>query len=418
MPSGGTVTLDLQSLFDPLCHPGLPAGCANPGGHLVHRADNSSYPYFSHCPHSSSDCGQCFTDKTCSCDVVTHCCKPNGHPIPPSPPGPPQPPPPPAPTIGPFGQGQACGSAGSGCAGTFKKDLNFERLFPVGLPHWQALAAANVTVFRGNTTRRNESGIADTAVIVSRAVPSSLTLTVGAVERFMATIVTTVAMPAGYDPVAAALSEYQAAAADGSGLLLAHTAAWGTVWGQGGIEVLPLKTAGEGERAGSGAGWTESGSRALDIQSHLRSSFYYLISSIRADWPHGAINPGGLASDNYDTVFFDMEFYMVTHPAKLCLFRPMRHLWLDPVTLGDRTAALFSPLPLVTTPCRILCQHHGHSDGLCVAGAGGALVLASARPSDDRVPFRRSGRRGEAGCGLRLQGCTVRQQNRTFPFFS
>ena len=25
---------------------------------------------------------------------------------------------------------------------------------------------------------------------------------------------------------------------------------------------------------------------------------------------HGALNPGGLASDNYDTVFFDMEFYM------------------------------------------------------------------------------------------------------------
>jgi hypothetical protein len=42
--------------------------------------------------------------------------------------------------------------------------------------------------------------------------------------------------------------------------------------------------------------------RARDIQGHLHSSFYYLISSIRADWPHGALNPGGLASDNYDTV--------------------------------------------------------------------------------------------------------------------
>ena len=30
---------------------------------------------------------------------------------------------------------------------------------------------------------------------------------------------------------------------------------------------------------------------------------------------HGALNPGGLASDNYDTVFFDMEFYM--EPALL-----------------------------------------------------------------------------------------------------
>ena len=41
--------------------------------------------------------------------------------------------------------------------------------------------------------------------------------------------------------------------------------------------------------------------RAADIQSHLWSSFYYMLSSIRADWPHGALNPGGLASDNYDT---------------------------------------------------------------------------------------------------------------------
>jgi trehalose/maltose hydrolase-like predicted phosphorylase len=114
------------------------------------------------------------------------------------------------------------------------------------------------------------------------------------VADFAEQVTTTVAMSSGYDPVHAAVEEYEAAAGNESSLLATHTAAWGEIWGDGSIEVL-------------GVADDDSG-RALDIQSHLHSSFYYLISSIRSDWPHGALNPGGLASDNYDTVFFDMEF--------------------------------------------------------------------------------------------------------------
>jgi hypothetical protein len=231
------------------------------------------------------------------------------HTGPPLPPLPPPPPPPPPPTVGPFGQGHACGTAGSGCAGSFKKDLDFERLFPAALTLDAVLAAAaNVTVFRGNTTRKNESGLTDTAVIVSRAVPASLTLRAGTVERFMATVTTTVAMPAGYDPAGAALREYSSATAAAATLLATHSAAWGALWVAGSIEVEPADPP---DRSG----------RALDIQSHLYSSFYYLLSSIREDWPHGALNPGGLASDNYDTVFFDMEFYM--EPALLWFWPPL-----------------------------------------------------------------------------------------------
>jgi hypothetical protein len=79
------------------------------------------------------------------------------------------------------------------------------------------------------------------------------------------------------------------------------------VWAAGGIEVLGVSEDVTG--------------RALDLQSHIRSSFYYLVSSIRADWAYGALNPGGLASDNYDTVFFDMEFYM--QPALLWFWPPL-----------------------------------------------------------------------------------------------
>jgi hypothetical protein len=214
-----------------------------------------------------------------------------------------------------FGSGAPCGTAGDGCAGRFNRDIIFERV-----PN--AERRQGVSVFMGNTTRTNESGARDTAVIVSRIVPSSLLLKKGVIERFMATVTTTVAMEPGYDVVAAAVAEYDDAvgASIAPQLLATHTAAWAQIWANGTIEVLPTTppqpdTASTlqpdaGDDGVERGGATESGQRALDIQSHLYSSFYYLISSIRADWPHGALNPGGLASDNYDTVFFDMEFYM------------------------------------------------------------------------------------------------------------
>ena len=81
----------------------------------------------------------------------------------------------------------------------------------------------------------------DTAVIVSRVVPSVLTLRAGVIERFMATVTTTVAMPNGYDPVTDAVAEYEAAQGNASDLLATHAAAWGGIWADGSIEVLPAK---------------------------------------------------------------------------------------------------------------------------------------------------------------------------------
>jgi hypothetical protein len=97
----------------------------------------------------------------------------------------------------------------------------------------------------------NESGIKDTAVIVSRAVPSSLVLRAGKanIERFIAAVTTTVAMPASYDPVQRAITEYTAAAsvANASKLLATHVSAWSDVWGVGGIEVLGVSEDDTGE---------------------------------------------------------------------------------------------------------------------------------------------------------------------------
>ena len=103
--------------------------------------------------------------------------------------------------FGSFGAGAPCGTAGKGCAGSFKQDLYFERLPtppavyepvpppppPIGSgrgagPASRAAGSGGsgngevVTVFRGNTTRANETGQRDSAVIVSRAVPATLVL--------------------------------------------------------------------------------------------------------------------------------------------------------------------------------------------------------------------------------------------------
>jgi hypothetical protein len=255
-----------------------------------------------------------------------------------------------------FGQGQACGTTGNGCAGSFKRDVVFERLngFDVeSLP-------SGVTVFRGNTTRKNESGIADTAVIVSRTVPSTLVLSADKVERLLAVVTTTVAMPSSYDPVAAAITEYHAADGNASGLLCTHVQAWKSIWDGGSIEVV-------------GVAEDETG-RALDIQSHLRSSFYYLISSIREDWPHGALNPGGLASDNYDTVFFDMEFYM--EPALLWFWTPlaraMTEFRFEGLAAAEKQAEVFGYKGAQFPWCTV---SFGRSSGCCDGKGGFELCL-------------------------------------------
>jgi hypothetical protein len=261
-----------------------------------------------------------------------------------------------APEGGGFGQGQACGTTGNGCAGSFNRDVVFERLngsIVSSLP-------PDVTVFRGNTTRTNESGVADTAVIVSRTVPSTLVLRPGKVERFLAVVTTTVAMPASYDPVAAAIAEYHSAVENAATLLPTHVQAWKSIWDSGSIEVLGVSE--------------DTSGRALDIQSHLHSSFYYLISSIREDWPHGAMNPGGLASDNYDTVFFDMEFYM--EPALLWFWAPlaraMTQFRFEGLAAAEKQAEVFGYKGAQFPWCTV---SFGRSSGCCDGKGGFELCL-------------------------------------------
>eukprot|EP01051_Picozoa_sp_SAG22_P000864 SAG22_NODE_28_length_28728_cov_19.603619_7_plen_1070_part_00 len=75
--------------------------CPNPGNKTAHSGSRS-YPYFYCCPTGhSSDCGRCYSDRACHCNITSRCCVPGGGGAPPGPGPPPPPPPAPAPPARP-----------------------------------------------------------------------------------------------------------------------------------------------------------------------------------------------------------------------------------------------------------------------------------------------------------------------------
>jgi trehalose/maltose hydrolase-like predicted phosphorylase len=91
------------------------------------------------------------------------------------------------------------------------------------------------------------------------------------------------------DPKEAAERAATAALQAPGGLRAAHEAAWKARWDQGRVEVRGN----------------------LGLAQAVNSSWYYLLSSVRADWPLG-MSPGGLASNGYSGhTFWDQEFWMV-----------------------------------------------------------------------------------------------------------
>ena len=101
----------------------------------------------------------------------------------------------------------------------------------------------------------------------------------------------------GGNLTAAAVAEYtalKAMPASSSMLLDEHIAAWHTLTKRR-IEV----------------GGALTSPRAWQLQGHFWSSYYFLMSSIRADWSLGGLSPGGLSSQNYEgAVFMDQELYV------------------------------------------------------------------------------------------------------------
>eukprot|EP00039_Didymoeca_costata_P003338 m.66968 g.66968 ORF g.66968 m.66968 type:complete len:964 (+) comp11849_c0_seq1:166-3057(+) len=276
--SSESVDLQINSLFSLGCKNPLENGtCTNPGGKMVHRPDGSSYPYYGLKCIQDSDCGSCFVDGTCACGASlngTTCCLPrNGSCSPPS-------------------------SAGSGCAGGFTTDFTWTEIATQG----------QYSMFQANTSRVNDNGRHEAVAIVTDNIPKTITIHEGETLQYIAAVSTSVGFgsqstltPDAMAVVNDAKGHYMDAKSNSSSLLQEHSTEWQTITTRG----VFVKG---------------SGQRAYDIQSHLATSFYYLISSIREDWTYGGMSPGGLATQNYQgAVFMDQEFYsagglLLLHP--------------------------------------------------------------------------------------------------------
>ena len=239
--------------------------CPNPGNRTVTRPDGTTYPYFTSCTTHDTDCGKCYLDHACHCNFATHCCDKGAAPSP-------------VPVVG------------SGCAGTFvTTDVEWTA----------AITNATLLAHAGVIAKANEDGDHPTVAIVVDNVPSKLTLSAAAGETtlvmFLAVVVASVGMEAGFNATAIALAEHASTRAIGAAQLAKeHTAAWAEL-----------------TRPHIVVGGVTNTLRAWRLQTHFCSSYYFLLSTIRADWSMGGMSPGGLASQNYEgAVFMDQEMYM------------------------------------------------------------------------------------------------------------
>ena len=311
---GKALALNLSTLYDfdqqPQPQDGLrtaAAPCPNPGGKRVERPDGTSYPYFGMPCRTGqdSDCGECWTDNRC-----LKCCQPHAGPS----------------------------TAGNGCAGSFVTTDVVWSANASGL----AARGSLLLIHQGTIAQPNDDGNSPTVAIVVDAVPASVTLSRGtrASVRFVAVVVASVGMPSGFNVTAAAFDEHLAVeSVETAALMREHVGAWAELMTSR-IEV----------------GGTSTSERAWQIQTHFSSSYYYLLSTIRADWSLGGFSPGGLASQNYEgAVFMDQEFcapaYLDPTPSGLfSLALPTAAVPLA-TSLEPMTSGLFSlALPTAAVP--------------------------------------------------------------------
>jgi len=132
--------------------------------------------------------------------------------------------------------------------------------------------------------------------ITTTNVPSSITVPAGKVvtNTFITSIVTNMESPNEY--LESSMDIYkQSMMQQPSTLLNTHIQAWDQIW-EARIEV-----------GGN-----------LELAQAINSSMFYMLQSIRSDWPHG-LSPGGLASNGYHGhSFWDTETWM--YPPILVLY--------------------------------------------------------------------------------------------------
>jgi hypothetical protein len=160
---------------------------------------------------------------------------------------------------------------------------------------------AQVLVNTGTVAKENDDGIRPQVAIVADYVPVLATLgNVGDVLRFMAVTVTSVGLAEGNNVTKLAMAEFTALKKEYSGqsrakLVEEHVAAWAALT-EPRVQV--------GDVTSSYYAWT--------VQTQFWSSYYSLLSSIRAGWSFAGLTPSGLSTDMYNGMVIspDEEIYM------------------------------------------------------------------------------------------------------------
>eukprot|EP01116_Phalansterium_solitarium_P016178 TRINITY_DN3701_c0_g1_i1.p1 TRINITY_DN3701_c0_g1~~TRINITY_DN3701_c0_g1_i1.p1 ORF type:complete len:702 (-),score=253.28 TRINITY_DN3701_c0_g1_i1:809-2914(-) len=159
------------------------------------------------------------------------------------------------------------------------------------------------TAFVGATDQAetNDSTTTTVAVVTSN-IPASIALPNGTTTYYFLTTFRT--SLDSQDPVSDAVADYENAAAQQTQLLDAHIAAWLQVWS------ARMEVTGD-----------------LALAQAINSSLYYILSSVRPDWPY-SLSPGGLASNGYNGhSFWDCETWM--YPTLMVFFPDVAASLLD-----------------------------------------------------------------------------------------
>jgi hypothetical protein len=152
------------------------------------------------------------------------------------------------------------------------------------------------------------------------SVPSIVRVPAGGSLRVTFVSVIRCSLETSGDPRAIAESifaELQDISADA--LYAIHTTSWQELWYSGNIAI-------EGD---------------LELAQAVQGSLFYIMASVRDDWPYG-ISPGGLASDAYNGhVFWDSETWM--YPSLVLLQPPLARSLLSVCCV-----CLFRSCPILT----------------------------------------------------------------------
>jgi len=226
----------------------------------------------------------------------------------------------------------------------------------------------NVLVNQGGVALTNDDGGSPRVAIVADYVPPSATLgSVGDVLRFMAITIATIGLhdQPTINVTEAAMAEYTALKREYSGaneakLVAEHATAWAALT-KPRIEV----------------GGAESNYYAWKVQTQFWSSYYSLLSSIRADWSYGGLTPGGLATNMYRGMVIspDEEVYMEGallpyHPELALSAAEYR---IDGVSAAKRNANAFG-YDGVQFPCNSAAR--GYPFGCCAGHGTGTQCLS------------------------------------------